>query len=618
MEIITALGSVLFIILSADALGRLPPSAILKDIYEARIGLGLAVISYFIFFLGIFKLLNSPVILFSSLLIFLPLFFANLKNYKSTLRRTARYFYQQICSMPMFDKFIFSVLSVYFVLLFLNTLTPPTCRDSLTYHLYLPKIWLKEQRIFSLPENIYSFFPHFWEMLYAYALLLGGDIGAKLLHLFTIFLSARLIARIIKLLYPRIERRYILLSILVFVSTPTIGKIATWAYVDLAQTYYLLLSFYFLFLFLRGERKITFYLSAIFLGCALAIKYLSLVWLLFLPFLILEKKIEEKKGKEALFLIGAYVTTALSCALPYYLKNYFDTGNPFYPFFYGIFGGRFLDAGKSVLLDGYFKSFGYGNGLGDLLFLPIRLAFFSRFENHQKFDGEIGIIYLLLAVIFICKYKKIDLWKSLIYLPFIGVLLWFAASQQVRFLIPLLAVFIIIAIGPLGRVNKFYLNLVLAIISALYLYYPTRQFIEARPYNFILNRESRPAYLVRSYPIVYPLIEKINRYVPRDSKIMLLMTGQIAYLFQRDVYQEVIFEDYSLRKALRKGVGETMGFFKNNRITFILINESAVAGYFDEYAGKQVIFNYLELRRKYLKPVYRQNGFGVYEIIFPR
>ena len=79
-------------------------------------------------------------------------------------------------------------------------------------------------------------------------------------------------------------------------------------------------------------------------------------------------------------------------------KELFFTGNPVAPFFMNSFGGENSinwDVVRSQMQFQYYSSLGMGRSFLDFLMLPINLTFFS--EAHSlKFDGRIGILYLLL------------------------------------------------------------------------------------------------------------------------------------------------------------------------------------------------------------------------------
>jgi len=609
MLIIKEIASSLFIIFFAFFLGRVFLPFPFKKKISICVGLGFVIISYSIFLLGILRLLNPIFIFTFSLVIFILLLIYNLKDKKI--------FFFSKNKPDKLSRLLILIIFLCLSLTFLCTLTPPVSADALNYHLYLPKLWLKKGRIFTIPFNIYSFFPQGWEMLYLYAFIVGGEISAKLLHFSSLFLILFLFYYFFKDIFS-LNSFYPLISFLIFISTPVVLRVASWAYVDVIQTFYILLSLYLLLFYFKKEEKSALYLSAIFLGFAISIKYLSLIWLIFFFLLFLEESIKKRIAKftilkQSLF----YFLLIFLFAFPFYLRNFSETGNPFYPFFYNIFDGKFLNPEKSRLLSLYFESFGYGKTFKDLTLLPFRLSFFSQFGNPYRFDGVIGIIYLVALIILIFNFKKLNLKilpRSFFYFPVIFVLIWFELSQQIRFLIPLLAFLSLILAVFIRQINSSKINLVFLILFSLNLWYPFSFFMKEKPYLFLAGKETRSDYITR-HIFIYPLIEKINK-LPSNSKIMLINIGPVGFYLERDFYQEAVFEDYTFKNKLRKGITFLIAFLKKEKITHILINEQRTKKSFLSSGFHKEFLKYLVFKKRYLKKVLQKGDFVLYKITF--
>ena len=608
--IIKEIASFLFIIFFVFFLGRLFLPFSFKKKSSICVGLGFVIISYLIFLLGILRLLNPIFISTFSLVIFILFLIYNLKDKKI--------FFFSKNKPDKLSRLLILIIFFYLSLTFLCTLTPAVSADALNYHLYLPKLWLKEGRIFTLPFNIYSFFPQGWEMLYLYAFIMGGEISAKLLHFSSLFLILLLFYYFFKDIFSLNSFIYPLMSFLIFISTPSVMRVASWAYVDVIQTFYILLSLYLLLFYFKKEERTSIYLSAIFLGFAISIKYLSLIWLIFFFLLFLEKSMEKRVAKftilKQLFL---YVLFIFLFASPFYLRNFLETGNPFYPFFYNIFDGKFLNPEKSHLLSLYFKSFGYGRSFKDLILLPLRLSFFAQFGNPYRFDGVIGVIYLVALIILIFNFKKLNLKilpRSFFYFPVIFVLIWFELSQQIRFLIPLLAFLSLILVVFIRQINSSKINLVFLILFSLNLRYPFSFFMKEKPYLFLMGKETRAEYITR-HIYIYPLIEKVNR-LPFNSKIMFINIGPAGFYLNRDFYQEAIFEDYTFKNKLRKGIAYLITFLKKEKITHILINEQRTKKSFLSSGFHKEFLKYLVFKKRYLEKVLQKGDFVLYRITF--
>ena len=84
-------------------------------------------------------------------------------------------------------------------------------------------------------------FPSLMEMLYAWAMLLRGDVAAKLLHaLFGLLLAALVYLTTRRFLTPKAAWR----AVAVLGSMPMVSTLAGWAYNDLALAFFQLASLY--------------------------------------------------------------------------------------------------------------------------------------------------------------------------------------------------------------------------------------------------------------------------------------------------------------------------------------------------------------------------------------
>jgi hypothetical protein len=135
--------------------------------------------------------------------------------------------------------------TIYCLLILLWTsllaLLPPTDWDGIFYHLTGPKLYLQAGRIVSGIDIPHLNFPSLMEMLYAWAMLLRGDIAAKLLHTFfglllggLIYLTARCF----------LNKKAGWLAVVAFASMPMVSTLAGWAYNDLALAFYQLATLY--------------------------------------------------------------------------------------------------------------------------------------------------------------------------------------------------------------------------------------------------------------------------------------------------------------------------------------------------------------------------------------
>ncbi len=149
--------------------------------------LGLAVIGYVEFFMGLLGLLKPihhialliviAIIAFTNSVAFVEEGFSCLKQFPHTWR-----------SFSLVKKVFFSAGALALLLAFAQTLTPPWDYDGLMYHLQGPRLFLESGRIIPIPENWFTYYPSTWEMVYMLGMGLGSDIFSRLIHFTTLML----------------------------------------------------------------------------------------------------------------------------------------------------------------------------------------------------------------------------------------------------------------------------------------------------------------------------------------------------------------------------------------------------------------------------------------------
>ncbi|HEQ60651.1 MAG TPA: phospholipid carrier-dependent glycosyltransferase, partial [Firmicutes bacterium] len=217
------------------------------------LGLGLGALAYGTFLLALLKLLRLPWVLIGLGLAALCVpgeirvvyrYFqlpADWRRRGENRRRTFR--------DPV--RIALWVLIVIPVLLgFLSALAPPHQSDALRYHLAAPARYVAEGGWVYLRDSAFSNFPFTVEMLYTLALVFGEDVACRLIHFS--FFGLTLLA-----LYALGRRLHSstagLLAAAILACTPFVPLLASWAFIELGLTYYYLLTFYTLVLWVDKQ-----------------------------------------------------------------------------------------------------------------------------------------------------------------------------------------------------------------------------------------------------------------------------------------------------------------------------------------------------------------------------
>ena len=445
-----------------------------------------------------------------------------------------------------------------FALALLLALTPPIDWDGLFYHLTMPRLYLAQGRIAPITDVPHQYFPGLMEMLYLAAMSIKGDVAAKLLH----FGYALLLGWLLYLLAERhLGKGYGWPTAILYAAMPMVPLLSGWAYNDLALGFYQMAALY-AFLAWREEggwRRLT--TMGLMCGLALGLKYTAFVCPLALALGMAWHLARQGAGWQEWgrsFLLWGGVVALV--AAPWYVRNLAFTGNPVYPFAYGLFDGRGWDAWRAAW---YARA---GSGLGwslwPLFKLPWTLTLGLRDMNF--YDGRMGPLFLL-ALPFLLAWVARLFGRPRPRPPAIGYLLWFALLQYVFW-----------TLGVISSRSLFQSRLLLPAFLALcpplaYLFDELRaldtealslrrlvgmtvvlvlianlcdQFLYAvrvNPLPVLTGVESRDAFLKRTLGAHYAAMQMVNKLVSPGDKVLFLWEPR-SYYCRRAAQPDPILE----------------------------------------------------------------------------
>ncbi|MFB3925504.1 MAG: ArnT family glycosyltransferase [Syntrophales bacterium] len=541
-------------ILIATGLGYLPflksritfASSSERIFYSA--GIGLAILGWAVFLLGALQLYNKA-FLYGILIIAAALSFAGWwslmagdRGLQGFPKRRSRW-----------DHVADLILAVCFAAALLMTMTPETQKDALIYHLAVPKLFLDHGGFYFIPGNIFSNYPLQSEMLYVIGLFLQGDILAKEIHfaiLLCILLGIYQFSR-----YRTRDNAFPALSMLVLFGIPSVFVVSHAAYNDLFVTLYSMGAVLSFINWFESQERGWLILCGFFSGIATGSKYTALI----LPFTgclgILWASWRYRSSPWRAFQkVGAYAVITLLSASPFYVKNWVLTGNPFYPFLFGIFGAKGWEPEQARLYDLFVHNLGMGRGFLDYLLLPWNLSFHSQMDS-PRFDGIMGPLFIF-TIPFVAGVRKLETpYRIMMVYCAVIFLFWASSAQQIRYLIPVfpfLAILTGVILTYYKRKNKTIFGILVILITAGLIfngYYITRHFSQIAPAGVAFGLESRDAFLDRRISC-YPMLRFINRHLPPDSKILMVYMKNYGFLCDRNFYSDSIFEYYTLQKIL--------------------------------------------------------------------
>lgn len=506
--------------------------------------------------------------------------------------------------LTLWDKAFLIVLATCLFFAFLLVLTPAIGKDALIYHLAVPKLFQKHHGFYFIEGNIFANYPLSSEMLYAMALALRGDVLAKGIHFvigLCILLGMWQFAR-----HHVSESCFVPLALLIFCSIPSVFVTSHMAYNDLTVTLYAFLSVYaFLNWFSRKENA-WLILCGVFSGLAMSTKYTAL----FLPFLgclgtLWASRHHGRAPQQALRSLLVYLACALVVGSPFYVKNWIMTGNPFYPFLYGIFGGRGWDSDQARLYELFVQSLGMGRGLLDYLLLPWNVSVNARMAS-QQFDGILGPVFILMLP-FALGMRKISFGAkiSMAYC-LLTFMFWASSAQQIRYLIPVFPFLAIMTAYILSyyRRKKVAFGLLMVLVAGslgFNGYHVARDFLKIGPAGVITGHEETDAFLKRMVPS-YKMFQYVNTNLPEESKIFLIYMKNFGYLCDRPYYSDSMFESYTIQKILTRSETATDVYdsLRERGFTHILYDINYVFGNMSTFSAQEKSL-FLTLQKDHLE-----------------
>jgi len=489
----------------------------------------------------------------------------------------------------------------------LMALLPPTDWDGLFYHLTGPKLYLQAGGIVGGIDIPHLSFPSLMEMLFAWAMLLRGDIAAKLLHTFFGLLLAGLVyltAR--RFLNPKAAWP----AVLLFASMPMVSTLAGWAYNDLALAFYQLASLHAFVQYRIGESENPqsptsglrwLVLSGVFAGLAMGLKYTGFVTPVVVGGLILwhVRRASPSTFETSRFTgFALFSLSALLVAWPWYVKNWAFTGNPVYPFLSSLFDGRYWDSFRAE----WYAAAGSGIGwrLDMLLALPWLLTLGVHDANY--WDGRTGPLFLLFLPLIVLyralpqargesgtETRPAALDPLLVYAlaQFVfwalGVV-WSRALWQSRLLLSGLVALAPVAGWLWTELPRFdhprfslsrFVNLAVGLTLALTLIDTGLLTLRINPLPYLTGGESRDDYLTRRLGAHYAVMQQINERLPSDAVVVFLWEPR-SYYCRRDCRPDSILDEFAHLVYQHRSAEAIAQAWRQSGVTHVLIHRAGL------------------------------------------
>ncbi len=490
------------------------------------IALGLGLIAYIVFALGLCGLLN-PALLISLLLIGLLICNRVWLGWLKPARRA-----QTVLKRRNKGRVLFVAVAVSIVLLPLVILPlyPPTAWDATEYHLAAAKSYVQNHQLVVTPYLRFPVFPQNNQMLFTLALLLYDDILAQLIEF---LMMAVLVVAIISFGQRFFSRRAGLWAGAILLQSPLVIGVGSVALIDMGLMFFVMMMVYALWNYLESRQQQWLVLAGVFCGLAVGTKYPALFFLVVLTAIALYTGWKTRKLPRSFWP----VLLAIVIFAPWLARNFYYTNNPLFPFFYEsvgrVFGyGLWKPEDFQGIFDDYSR-FGVGKDLKALVLLPWNLL--ANWRSFGAFVSPLCFFAPHLLFIFGVARKRT---RGLLTIAVGFTLFWFFTVQEPRYLLPALP---LLSLATAASFDSLLLQLpssrgwtghkIAAILGALLLFSPgwAWSLLRLRERGSVpISTQQRDAYLIRALPS-YPAYKLLNDLKGRDYALYALYDERMAY-----------------------------------------------------------------------------------------
>jgi len=426
--------------------------------------------------------------------------------------------------LPRYWKLLFGTLfGLFAYLYFFTAMAPEVSPDGASYHLGLVSRYLQAHGFYRITTNMYAYLSQGTEMLFLYAFAFGRHSAAALVHFaFLVTLPFAMLAYARRFGFPVAGMAA---ALFVFLS-PVVGFDGSSAYLDVAVTCVLFVTFYLLQIWDQERSPALLIPIGLLAGFAYAMKYTAF---LAVPYalLFIGWKLFRKRQK-MLRPLGVVAACALLMILPWVAKNWIWLGNPVAPFFNRYFPNPYVHI---TFEQEYRAQLAHWNGITDYREIPLEATM-----GGARLQGVLGPVFLL-APLALLALRRREGRQLLLATCIFGIT--YPANIGTRFLIPCLP-FLALAMG-LAVENWRAVAPALVLFHAL-TSWPTILKMYCDPYNMRLEKIPVRAALrlvsekdfisARSWG--YPAARMLEELVPPESRIICNGAPPEAYT-SRDI-----------------------------------------------------------------------------------
>ncbi|HTX79767.1 MAG TPA: hypothetical protein VMC62_08865 [Longilinea sp.] len=407
-------------------------------------------------------------------------------------------------------------------------LASPFKYDALMYHLTMPEAYLQAGKVIYLPWMVMSGMPQVTEMLYTWAMGLGGAPAATTLGWGFGLLA---LLGLMGYLRQRLDLKAAWAGAVSLLAGYTLAVSMAWGYVDWLGLFFGFGCLVMLDLWRQegGFRNLV--LAGVFAGLAFGTKYTAGV-LLAVSGMTLLWHVWKRKSN---LIVSAFEfgIAALVAMAPWLIKDWLTTGNPLYPFF---FTSGAMDAQRIAVYQGLPA---WGNWQ-DFFLMPLRMTLIGS-DTSGGYGVSMGPLLLGLGALAWLGWstfggeKKAALENAAL-LAVTGVAIWAVGNQlsgyliQTRMYFSLFPAFVVLAAYGYHGISqieikpirlRFVVNILLVFVLALNVIQVGMDFVQSGALNEVLGGHTEEQYLTDNLGWFQPTMQAIKA-LPQGSKVLML------------------------------------------------------------------------------------------------
>ncbi len=425
-----------------------------------------------------------------------------------------------------------AALFVLMVPVLILPLYPPTASDATMYHLAAAKIYSQSHQLQPTIYLRYPVFPQINEMLFTLMISIYDVVSAQLVQFLMMILVA--IA-----LYSwgseAFSRRAGLWAAALWLGNPMVLLLGASGFIDIGLTLFITMAVYAVWRWLHSQEHNWGFLAAVLCGFALGSKYSALFFVGFLSIIVAYRSIIQRQPAAFFMFTGI----AVAVAIPWYLRSYYYTGNPIFPFFPEVFGDSFYTKSDVQANLHQIQSFGVPRTVTGLLLLPWHFIFH---QNVFNIEARMSPVYALATPLLLILGAKGRLQSYLLGLTLSYTVFWFFYGQLLRYwlpVVPLLSLAIAGILDDLLRPRLFsgtkavrgfmITSAVLLLSISLGLFYATKEVFKRG--SVPVTQEQSSLYL-KHHMITYQAYEYLNELRGANYKLYALYDENMALFAQ--------------------------------------------------------------------------------------